>query len=233
MPAIEFLDANQHQQLKHHHQGRFKANMQRHCLPITLNEFVIASASLPVVFIKDADTGQFRSCVMTGLKAGQNLCTDGEQWFDYEPKVMWHQPLLAVANPNDSRHYNIAIERSQSQINQTEGELLFVEGQASPYLVQLSQAAIQWQVELTSTQQFIQRLLQLSLLEPKVLTVQGKNAAFDVTGCYMINTTQLNALPADEFLSLRKDGYLAAIYASLASQSRVDTLIARFNALQE
>lgn len=225
MAALVFLDATLHQQLKHQHQARYQVNQQRHCLPVVLSEFVAAGASLPLVFIKDADTGVFRSCVLTGLTPGQNLCTDGDNWFDYEPKVMWHQPLLAVAQRKGG--YAIAVEQPHPQLSESIGLPLFSQQQASPYLQQLSQLAIEWQAELEPTQAFIATLLKLSLLQSQTLTVQGPAGAFDVTGCYLINGQQLARLSDADFLWLRQQGYLPAIYAALASLSRVDVLIAR------
>jgi hypothetical protein len=228
MAALVFLDANTHQQLKHHHQARYQVNLQRHCLPVVLSEFVEAAASLPLVFIKDADSGIFRSCVLTGLVPGQNLCTDGENWLGYEPKVMWHQPLMAVAQRKGG--YAIAVEHPHLQLSETQGQALFAGQHATPYLQQLSQFAIQWQTDTEQTQAFIKTLLQLSLLEPQTLTVQGPQGPFEVKGCYVINSRQLAALPDADFLSLRQQGYLAAIYAAQASLGQVDVLIARFQA---
>jgi hypothetical protein len=228
MAALVFLDASEHQQLKHDHQARYQVNLQRHCLPVVLSEFVSAAASLPLVFIKDADSGIFRSCVLTGLVPGQNLCTDGVHWRGYEPKVMWHQPLMAVAQRKGG--YAIAVEHPHAQLSETHGQPLFHAQQATPYLQQLSQLAIQWQAETEQTQAFITTLLKLSLLEPQTLTVQGPQGPFDVKGCYVINGRQLSALPDADFLSLREQGYLPAIYAAQASLGQVDVLIAQLQA---
>lgn len=228
MAALVFLDATEHQQLKHHQQARYQVNQQRHCLPVVLSEFVAASASLPLVFIKDADSGIFRSCVLTGLTPGQNLCTNGSDWFDYEPKVMWHQPLMAVAQRKGG--YAIAVEQPHPQISEVNGQPLFDGLQATPYLEQLSQLAIQWQKETEQTQAFIATLLKMSLLEPQTLTVEGPQGPFEVKGCYVINGRQLATLTDADFLQLRQQGYLPAIYAAQASLGRVDVLIARLQA---
>lgn len=225
MAALVFLDATAHQQLKHDQQARYRATLQRHCLPVVLSEFVDAAATLPLVFIKDAETGMFRSCVLTGLRPGQNLCTDGAAWVGYEPKVMWHQPLVAVAQ--DSGGYAIAVEQPHVQISEIQGQALFNGAAATPYLHQLSQLAIQWQTEAAHTQAFVATLLKLALLEPQTLTVTGPDGPFDVKGCYVINGRQWAALPDTDFLQLRELGYLPAIYAAMASLGQVDMLISK------
>ena len=42
-------------------------------IPVLAFEFLKASTSFPIVFVKQQDTGKFKSVVLTGFEEGENL----------------------------------------------------------------------------------------------------------------------------------------------------------------
>ena len=77
---------------------------------------------------------------------------------------------------------------------------------------------------------FCKELVDRNLLVSKNLELQLANdQKHNLTGLYIIDEQKLQELSDEDYLSLRKNNLLAAIYAQLLSLSRINTLLKLHN----
>ena len=78
MANIVPVRKDQHKNLKVASTRTLKHVKDQHIAPITAREFARAATSYPIVIIKDQD--RYRSVVMLGIEAGENLYYSEEKW---------------------------------------------------------------------------------------------------------------------------------------------------------
>ncbi|MBU1311786.1 MAG: SapC family protein [Gammaproteobacteria bacterium] len=229
MTNIVALDSQQHQHYKLSEDKLFSHTRTAHILPLAVTEFVAAAVSLPIVFVKDSTTGQFRACALTGLQPGQNLCWQESGWqAAYIPLAVRNYPLLALKPEAQSDDYIIAVDTGSELFNQQSGQALFAADKGTDYLQQRARSAINQAHGIGLTQQFINRLLALELLVARTLTLTPKGAEpYELTGMYGIDEQRLAQLTAEQWLSLRANNDLLAIHAVLMSMAQLPLLVAR------
>lgn len=227
MTTLVALDSQKHQTLKLVIDPSYHHAKERHLLQIAVHEFTLAATNFPIVFVKDSETGQFISCVLTGLKPRQNLFCHDDTWLGtYVPECLRHYPLTAVKVEEAGERYVICIDESSSLVNKEEGEALFEDTKASNFLNRRSETAVNWVKKNAVTQAFIKRIVQLKLIQPQSLTVNNKEGKpYELTGCYVLNETLLNQLADADVIGLKQAGYLGPIYGALLSLNQVNNLL--------
>lgn len=229
MTALVALDSQKHHQLKLVTDTSYPHAKARHLLPIAVHEFALAATNFPIVFVKDSETGQFRSCVLTGLKPQQNLFCKNDAWLgSYVPECLRHYPLAAVKvnDANDSDRFVICIDESSPLVSTQDGDALFNDAKASEFLNRRGEAAVNWAQKNTVTQSFINRIVELKLIQPQSLTINNKDGKpYELTGCYIMNEALLNQLSDAEFIGLKQAAFLGPIYAALISLNQVNNLL--------
>ena len=229
MTTIIALDSLQHQHFKLDEDIKLLHAQERHIVPIEINEFASAAMSLPIAFVKDSGTGQFRACVITGLKPGQSLvCSDKGWQTSYLPQALFNYPLMAVKSASEKDDFFIAVDAASHLFNEHSGRALFAGDNATDYLRQRAQSAVQLAKNGELTQEFIARLIKLDLLVAKTLSLTPDDSEpYELTGFYVINEQRLAQLEDEQWLSLRKSNYLLAVNAVLMSMHQMPLLLAR------
>ncbi|NMH64730.1 SapC family protein [Shewanella salipaludis] len=227
MSTLVALDSQKHQSLKLTTDKSFAHAKTRHLLPVAVHEFAMAATHLPIVFVKDGDTGQFRACALTGLKPEQNLFWKDGGWLGaYVPESLRHYPLVALKVSEGGDSFAICIDEASPLVGRETGEALFDGANASEFLNRRSEAAVAWAQKNLITQSFIQRLIELKLLQSQSLSIRlNSGAPYELTGCYVIDEAALNRLDDQAFIGLKHGGYLAPIYAALLSLNQVQSLV--------
>ncbi|WP_448211856.1 SapC family protein [Colwellia sp. MEBiC06753] len=225
MANIQVLSSITHKTTKIKDNPTLEQSKHRHFAPVVLQEFVPASQEFPVVFVKNAETGQFKAIALLGLKPEQNLFYSPEKWLaGYQPETLALYPFLL--GQNDQQNV-LCIDQDSPLINDSEGHALFDEqGNQSDWLAQTGERVIQHVEKSQMTDQFIQLLLAHDLLAPQSLTLNiDGGESYALNGLYVIDEAKLNALSNEVFCQLREKGVLPAIYASMLSMHRVHNLI--------
>ena len=232
MTTIIALDSLQHQHFKLDEDEKFSYAQGRHIIPVEINEFASAAVSLPIVFVKDSGTGQFRACVLTGFKPGQNLVCNDKGWqVGYIPQDLYNYPLTAVKSGSGSEDFVIAVESDSPLFTEQSGRALFSGTTATDYLHRRAQSAIRLAKNSALTQQFIATLIKLELLVAKTLSLTPEHAEpYELKGFYVINEQRLAQLEDEQWLSLRKGNYILAVSAVLMSMNQIPLLLARLPA---
>lgn len=229
MTTIIALDSVQHQQFKLDEDDKFLHAQNLHVIPVEINEFAAAAVSLPIVFVKDSGTGQFRACVLTGLKPGQNLVCNDKGWqANYIPQALRNYPLTAVKSRAENDDFIVAVDSASHLFNEHSGQALFSANTATVYLQQRAQAAIRLASSVELTQRFIASLIKLGLIVAKTLSLTPEDAdPYELTGFYVIDERRLAQLGDEQWLSLRNGNYLLAVSAVLMSMHQMPLLLAR------
>jgi len=229
MAQIKALDKSAHQKVKVGQDLTFSHVKSSHVLPLVLHEIVPASQSFPILFVKDQNTGQFKTVALAGLRPGENLFAGKESWGgDYIPMQVRTYPFVLIKNPENEDEAVLCIDEDSDMVGESSGEALFGEdGEQTEFLKGRSQAVVDVAQRFHVTEQFIDYLVSKNLLTQKKLTVQVSEdeEPYDLTGFYVIDEEKLNQLPDEDFLEMRKKGVLPAIYAALMSSMRVQNLV--------
>ena len=226
-PKIVPLNKEQHAATKINNNNAFSHIDGEHLVPVVVHEFVVAGAEFPIVFVKNNDN--FQPVAMLGLAVKQNLFLQDNQWQAlYVPRAVRNYPLVLVKDKPDGDRLMVALDEASERINQAEGNPLFNEdGSESEFLAHRKQQMAEYVDMGLITRNFVEKLQSLELIKEQVLTLNIKGEERRINGIYLIDEKKLNELSDDVFLDLRKNGYLAAIYAQMMSLQHTQELVKR------
>ena len=226
-PKIVPLNKEQHAATKINNNNAFSHISSEHLLPVVVHEFVVAGAEFPIVFVKANDT--FQPVAMLGLAAQQNLFMQNDQWQAlYVPRAVRNYPLVLVKDSAENERLLVALDESSERIGEAEGFPLFNEdGSESEFLTHRKQQMAEYIDMGMVTKNFIAKLQSLDLIVEQVLTLKVNDEERRINGIFLIDEKKLNELSDEVFLELRKNGYLAAIYAQLMSLRHTQELVKR------
>jgi hypothetical protein len=199
---------------------------KHHLIPIAVTEFERASSSLPIVFVKNTESGQFESVVVLGIEKGENLFFEQGQWqSEFVPQVIQRHPFALTPDKENEQQLLVAIDENSRLVGTTDGELLFDEnGSETAFLENRKRELQNYHEACMYGQVFIQRLVSFGVMEVTNITLNAAGKKTEIAGVYIVNHEKLNQLSDDKFLELRKLGDLPAIYAHLSSLKQFNRL---------
>jgi SapC len=225
MSNIVLLDSQSHRKLRVHARPAAQYGDNQRFVAVVVNEFPALAMHYPILFSKDADTGQFYCGAMLGFDAGENLFLDEHRTFSlYRPLNLQRGPFLTSGS-------DLAIDLDHPRVAPSGDQELFTEaGEPSSYLQSIIGLMRDLRPGLERSRIFIDTLLGLKLIEPMTISARfddGTNHEF--TGLYTVNRDQLKELADAAALDLFRRGYLQLIYLMLASRGHVSMLAQRKN----
>lgn len=225
MGNILLLDSQAHRKLRVHARPSALYGDNQRFVPVVVNEFPALVVHYPVLFSKDADTGQFYCGAMLGFDAGENLFLEDHRASDaYRPLNLQRGPFLTAGS-------DLAIDLDHPRVAPTGDQELFTEGgEPSPYLKSIMGLMRELRPGLERTRIFIDTLLSLNLIEPMTITARFDDGTHrDIDGLYTVSRDQLTQLADAAALQLFRRGYLQLIYLMLVSLNHVSALAKRKN----
>jgi hypothetical protein len=197
-------------------------------LPVVIHEFIRASNELPIVFIKNADTGQFQSIILTGFDLGENLLVENDKWLAmFTPKSASLYPfkLSLVGQEGKEKKYGFFVDEACKRFNSEEGDRLFDgAGKESKFLESCRLNISDYFQQSIMTKDFINYLTENELLTEGQISLKIPDRDISLEGIFTVNQATLDKLSDDKFLELRKKGYLSLIYSHMHSLHQVDKL---------
>lgn len=192
----------------------------RHFVQIVTSEIESVAAHFPILFCKNADTGEFYAGAMLGLQPGQNLVR-GEPDGDHANRL--NDVVREGFYISDEA---IAIDPQHPRFGTGYGTPVFeTDGSASPALRGIQRALGQLHSGIAPTNAFIARLLSLKLVEPIDLTFTFDDGErLSVEGLYTVSRDSLAELPDEVVLELFRSGDLERIHGVIASLQHVRRL---------
>ncbi|HUN72580.1 MAG TPA: SapC family protein [Steroidobacteraceae bacterium] len=192
---------------------------------VIVNEFPQLVVHYPILFSKDANTGEFYCGVMLGFDEGENLFL--EEWRD----LQFYRPLGLQRVPFYAHGPEVAIDLDHPRVGVAEGTALFTEhGQPSRYLQRIIWAFQDLDPGIQVTRHFIARLLELKLIEPVDLEAEFDDGRIiNCDGLYTVNQDTLLRLPDEAVVELFRRGYLRLIHYMIASLKQFHVLARKKN----
>ncbi|MEJ0022312.1 MAG: SapC family protein [Alphaproteobacteria bacterium] len=191
-------------------------------VPITANEFPVASACYPLIFAGPEKT----PLAVMGIRSGENLFVSLEGDVDpevYLPAFARRYPFVfATTDKSPEEELLVCIDPTAPMIGEnTDTPFFTADKQLSP----LTQNAIEFLKEFdrcgAATTIFVRTLQEMDLFEQKSTVISNLNEKGEkahVTADYFgVSEDKLNALPADKFNQLREMNMVGPIYAHLVS----------------
>ena len=203
-----------------------------HMLPVVTSEYLKLVVQFPILFTKNADTGQFVSVALMGFQPGENLFwQEAKLETLYTPLNISRHPFFVGKDEQSGDNYVMCIDTDSAAVSDTHVEPLFdQQGKASDYLKGAQDTLSQLIAGERDTLAFIQTLNELQLLVPLTLEITFENGeSTKVKGMYSVDEDKLGVLSADELKRLRDAGYLSLIYTQIASLGQIYALIDKKN----
>ncbi|BAP88462.1 SapC family protein [Burkholderiales bacterium GJ-E10] len=195
-----------------------------HVIPAVVDEFAAALSHLPIVF---APSSPHPSPVfLVGVRPAQNLFIDhaGRWMGNYLPAFVRRYPFMrGTINGGDPI---TCVDEKSDLWGASSGVRLFdADGGETPFLRNRIELVDQYYVSARKTERFVALIAELGLLRQVTIeTNVGKEASSVIHGFMTIDEEKLKQLPDQDFVRLRADGFLGAIYAHLFSLRSLDVL---------
>ncbi|KGK00998.1 SapC family protein [Thalassotalea sp. ND16A] len=230
---IQALNKTAHAKTKIKTQSNFPHAAAQHLAPLVVHEFSRAAAEFPVVFVKTGDTDKFQPVALFGIKPGENLYTATEKWEGtYAPASVTQFPFALIPENKDAENLMVVIATDNAIVNEEEGNALFEDnGDESEYLTRRKDALGKYFEHSHITKGFTQTLAEKGLLMQQNLDITANGEKIQINGLYLVNEQKLNELSDEDYLDLRKRGFLAPIYAHLNSIHQINRLVKKKVAL--
>ena len=192
---------------------------------VIAKEFPLLVVHYPILFSKDANTGEFYCGVLLGFGEGENLFL--EQWRDLE----FYRPLGLQRVPFYAQGPDVAIDLDHPRVGVEGGIALFTEfGEPTRYLQRIIWAFQDLNSGIAVTRSFIVSMLQLKLIEPITMEVEFDDGTMlDCANLYTVNQEALAALPDQTVVDLFRLGYLRLIHLMIASLKQFPVLARKKN----
>jgi len=230
---IVAIKKEQHQNLKVANKRDLTHVAKQHIAPINVREFGQASTSYPLVLVKDPDSERFRSVVMLGLEAGENLYHDDNKWQAiYIPQSISMVPFSLGLDPEKEKTLTACIDLDSQFVGEDKDQALFdADGNDTDYFKGIQDQLGRLYENEVSNEKFIKVLTDNDLLQELELNVAFNNGENKkLVGLYGINEANLAKLSDEIALEFYKSGIFMPIYAMLASAGQVNRLAQLRNA---
>ena len=232
------LDRVAHRALRMSPLTDFSVAKGMHASYLAAAEFMPATREMVVVFVRNdtANTTETETeprpvspVAMMGLKEGENLFVDGEQWSaHYKPAYLRRYPFR-TARLAGADGPTVLIDIGWSGFSETVGEPLFdATGEPTAALKAALAFVEDFEREGARTQAFCTRPTELDLLREMQASVKlAEGEALSLSGFLVVDQDKLQTLPDAAVLELHRTGMLGLIHQHFASLANLQALVDR------
>jgi hypothetical protein len=214
LPHVELLDSESHRHLR----LCSKTDAAPHFVQIVVSEFTTAAACCPILFTKEAATGNFYAGAMFGFKPGESFMEELTARGGFNPLSLQREGFFIAGE-------HIAIERGNARFSETDGEPLFDDAQQpASCLRQIQRALGQLQAGIKATQAFIRALADLQLIEPIDISLTFGGELLTLQGLYTVSQDAIRELDDNSALRLLRSGDLQLAHTMHASLKQIPVL---------
>lgn len=192
-----------------------------HVVPLTIQEFGLASTCMPIIFAPDKKT----PLAVLGTRSGDNVFVDKNGFWNpdvYIPAFVRRYPFIFAAD-EATGDYLVCIDRDAEMVGENP-DIPFFDGETPS---QYSQSAMQFlqefEAQRKSTEGWVEVVSKYDLIENRTVNYTPTNQNGEeqkpvkIADYMAISEDKLNALSDEQFLELKKAGVLPGIYAHLLS----------------
>jgi hypothetical protein len=215
-----------------HSRGTDKAPYfaKTHAVPITVDEFIVAQRSFPIVFsIGDNPV----PLALMGLNEGVNVYTDDEGGLlhpTYVPAYVRRYPWMLARLQPDAQELSLCFDPTSNLVGEfEEGTPLFDGEKPSETLNQILKFCEDFEVAAQRTNSFMTELKGLDLLIDGEVSIQptGSDKPFVYRGFQMVAEDKLRELDGETLRRINQNGIMALIVAHMFSLSIVSDIFSR------
>tara|TARA_B110000858_G_scaffold98198_1_gene112927 strand:+ start:5537 stop:6268 length:732 start_codon:yes stop_codon:yes gene_type:complete len=210
-----------HAKLKVIESGDYSRHKEEHLVSITAQDFFVLSSEFPLVFVKDNSQDKFIPVAIMGLKEGQNLYCQTEEWkAQVVPASFNHYPFRMIKVKEKDDQLVLVIDEDSPQLSETEGTPLFKEdGEKTEYLEKKIESLLKNAQLTAQTEEICKIFADKGLLTTQQLQLQYRQDTqrYNIDGVYVIDEEKLTALSDEDFIDLRHRALIPLIYAHLCS----------------
>jgi hypothetical protein len=204
--------------------------VNQHAVPLTAEEFVHASRSMPIVF---SVGDQPVPLALMGLNEGVNVFvgSDGKVTDPvYVPAYARRYPFLLAKLTPQSEELSLCFDPTSDLIGEfTEGQALFDNGEPSDTTKGTLDFCRNFEEAGMRTQTFVEELAKHDLLMDGEVAIQqqGLEQPFIYRGFKMVNQEKLREVRGDVLRTWNQNGMLALIFAHLFSLDLIREVFSR------
>lgn len=201
-----------------------------HAMPLTVEEFIVAQRSLPIVFSANDEP---LPLALFGLNEGVNVFMDENNNLTpdaYLPAYMRRYPFMLVRLQPDREDLSLCFDPSSGLLGEfDEGVALFTDGQPSQETQSTLAFCEQFEIGVQKTMQFMAELKEYDLLMDGEITIErpGVSQPFVYRGFKMVDEAKLRELRGDQLRKMMQSGMLPLVHAHLFSLQHMPTLFQR------
>lgn len=205
---------------------------EAHAVPVTVTEFGMAASAYPVIFVGDERV----PVAVMGVRQGQNLFVTANGLTEpdyYVPAFVRRYPFVFAADSNSDRLL-LCVDRQAPMISDQPEVPFFENGQPSKFTNDAIEFCKEFERQRRATSEFADILKRFDLFEQKSVAFQPRDAMGNPAGdqqkiadYWAVSEEKLNALPPEQFMELKNNGAVGAIYAHLISLLNWSRIIQR------
>lgn len=199
----------------------------QHIAPITAPEYSQAATSYPIVLVKDQGTERYRSVVMLGLEANENLYYKEDSWNAvYVPQSISMAPFSLGLDPEKEKTLTACVDLDSKFVGEDKDHELFdAEGKDTEFFQGVQDSLGRLYDNEVMNEKFIKELLDNDLLLELELNINfASGESKKLVGLYNINDKKVQELSDDKVLDFHKRGLFVPIYAMLGSIGQINRL---------
>ena len=222
------IKADKHQNLKVSQKRNLAHVANQHIITITAAEYAQASASFPIVLVKNPDSPRYRSVAMLGMEAGENLFFQDEKWSALSvPQSIGMAPFALGLDPDKENTLTACVDVDSEFVGEDKELALFeAEGKESELLTNVQNSLGRLYENEKMTENFIKELEENDLLQELELKIDlSTGEKKKLTGLFTVNEDKIKALADDKVLDFHKRGLFVPIYAMLGSLAQMNRLV--------
>jgi hypothetical protein len=203
-----------------------------HALPVSLAEFPLVARDYPIVFVT-ADSGKsYAAFAVLGLEQGKNLFLMSDSTWDrraYLPAYVRRYPFCMATITVDGKVREERLVCVEQKALRDKGDRLFDDaGKPLPEWEQQQKLLIEYEADLTRTHEMCSLLAANGVLEPFTMQARpNEGSPFALSGMARVSDQKLAQFEGEQLKTLMTRGYMAAIYAHIASLSNFQRLLER------
>lgn len=221
----EILSPSVHGNLKLDPAVDFSFASSSNAIPLNVAEFPLAAHHYPIVFV-NADYPV--SMAITGLRMTENIFVgkDGT-WAEhtYIPAYARRYPFVFMRDI-EANKLTLCIDRDSTALTENGGDALFDGNDMSEVTKHALDLCVTYQQNTQQSEMVGEQLKEANLLTPNSGTFTlPSGEQLLLTDFLVVDEQRLNDLSDAEFVKLRQNGALAAIYMHLASLSNWINLV--------
>ncbi len=195
---------------------------EAHAVPVTVTEFGMAASAYPVIFVGDDRV----PVAVMGIRQGQNLYVtpQGQTEADYYvPAFVRRYPFVFASDDNSDRLL-LCVDRQAPMVTDQPEVPFFENGQPSKFTNDAIEFCKEFERQRRATAEFTAILKRFDLFEQKSVAFQPRDPQGNPVGeqqkiadYWAISEERLNGLPDNQYIELKNNGAVGAIYAHLIS----------------